>query len=187
MINLYDSQLIQILPEFLKNDAYIKALGYALDKQVRKLLDKCKMIEIWSNLNDADEKILDYLATELRTQYYSSNLDVETKRKLVANTFMWYKKAGTKTAVEELVSILFGEGEVKEWHEYGGSPHHFKIITSNPNITDDTIDKMNNVIGQIKRKTARLDSVEINLSATMEMFQGFALHTGTYITLRQEG
>ena len=187
MIKLYNSELIKILPEHLNKDAYVQAFGYALDKQICKLLDKCKCIEIWSNPSNVDEKLLDYIAAELKTQYYSTDLEVDIKRRLVANTMVFYKKAGTKKSVEELVSILFGEGEVKEWHEYGGNPHHFKVITSNTNITDDVIEKMNDIIKRIKRKTARLDSVEISLSAVMEMFQGFSLHTGTYISLRQEG
>lgn len=187
MISLYESELHQLLPEYLKKDLYVQAFSYAIDKQIRKLLERCKRIQIWSNLNEVDEYLLDYLAVELRTQYYSTELDAEIKRKLVSNTLLWYQKAGTVAAVEELVRVLFGEGSVKEWYEYEGLPHHFQISTTNPNITGDILYQMNFIIEQIKRKTAKLDTVEISLSAIMNAYYGFKMHTGTYVTLRQEG
>lgn len=187
MISLYDSKLIRILPENLKTDHQVQAFCYALDKQIKKILDRCKKIEIWSNLTEVDESLLDYLAEELRTQYYSTDLTVEVKRQLVANTLIWYQKAGTVAAIEELITALFGEGSVKEWYEYEGVPHHFKISTSNPAITGDALQQFNDIISQIKRKTAKLDTVEINLSAIMNQYYGFRLHTGTYHTYRQEG
>ncbi|WMJ88854.1 phage tail protein I [Anaerocolumna sp. MB42-C2] len=187
MIDLYESKLVDIVPPHTKCDPKVQAFCYAVDKQVQKILNRCKKIAIWSNLMEVDESLLDYLAAELRTQYYSTSLSVEIKRELVANTLIWYQKAGTVAAVEELVTTLFGEGKVNEWYDYDGSPHHFKIITSNPNITGDTIQEFRTVISQIKRKTAILDTVEIALSAVMNTYYGFFLHTGESITFRQEG
>ncbi len=186
MINLYESSLSSILPNYLKTDHQVNAFCYAIDNQIKKLLDKCKSLEIWSNLPDADEELLDYLAAELRTQYYTPNLNTEVKRNLVANTLIWYQKAGTVAAVEELVSALFGEGTISEWHDYDGLPHHFKIITTNPEITGDLLEKFNSVISQIKRITAILDAVEIAFSATIKTYYGFALHIHDSITVRQE-
>ena len=186
MISLYESELVSILPDYLKKDNHVKAFCYAVDKQVKKILDRCKSLEIWSNLPEVDETLLDYLAAELRTQYYSTDLSVDVKRNLIANTLIWYQKAGTVAAVDELVSAVFG-GEVSEWYEYGGDPHHFKIVTDNPNITGDSLQEFGDVISMIKRKTAILDSVEIALSAYMNIYYGFSLQTGDYITLRQEG
>ncbi len=187
MISLYESKLESILPGYFKNEIYAQAFCHAVDKQVQKILDRCKKIGIWSNLAEADESILDYLSAELRTQYYTNDLEVEVKRNLIANTLVWYQKAGTIKAIEELITAIFGEGQVHEWHEYEGKPHHFKISTPNPNITGDTLEEFNNIISRIKRKTAILDVVEISLNATMNTYYGFTIHIGDFISLKQEG
>lgn len=187
MINLYDSHLLDILPIHLKSDAHAQAFCYAVDNQVKKLLDRSKKIAIWSDLSNVDETLLDYLAVELRTQYYSPDLEVSVKRKLIENTLIWYEKAGTVFALEELITSVFGEGQEVEWYEYGGNPYHFKIVTTNPNITGDAIQLFDSIIEQIKRKTAVLDAVEIALNATMNTYYGFAIHIGDFIFLRQEG
>ena len=41
-------------------------------------------------------------------------MELEVKRGLVRNTLIWYMTSGTPAAVEELVAIVFGEGEVAE-------------------------------------------------------------------------
>ncbi len=187
MINLYESELASILPAFLKQDASAVSFCYAFDQQIKKLLDKMEIIKIWCNLSNADEALLDYLAAELRTQYYSSDLDVDIKRQLIANTLIWYQKAGTVAAVEELITTVFDSGKTQEWYDYNGEPHHFKVQTSNPHITPDDLQIFSDIIKNIKRKTAVLDAIEITLSATMNTYYGFKLQTGTYITLKQEG
>lgn len=160
MINLYESELIDILPDNLKSDMHIQAFCYAFDKQIRKIIDRSKRLEIWSNLYDVDERLLDYLAAELRTQYYSPDLDVDVKRKFVSNTLIWYQKAGTVAAVQELVETLFEEGKIAEWYDYGGLPHHFKVKVVNPLIDDNNLKNFYNIIKQVKRKTAILDAFE---------------------------
>lgn len=187
MINLYESELNKILPDFLKADVRVQAFCYAFDNQIKKILDRCKKIEIWSNLNNVDESLLDYLAAELRTQYYEKDLEVSVKRKLIANTLIWYQKAGTVSAVEELITVVFGEGKTEEWYEYNGEPHHFKILTGNPLISSNDLQKFNEIIEKVKRKTAILDAIEIVLTANMNTYYGFSLQTGSKIMLRQEG
>lgn len=95
----------------------MKALSYALQQSCRLLYKYSRRLYIYSNLDEQPEEIIDLLAMELRTQYYNGALDITTKRKLVKNTLIWHMTAGTPAAVEELVSIAFGEGEVKEWFE----------------------------------------------------------------------
>lgn len=187
MIDLYNSELIGILPSFLKQDPGAEAFCYALDRQIAKILNKIDIIKIWYNLSNADESLLDYLAAELRTQYYSTDLAVEVKQQLIANTLIWYQKAGTVAAVEELISTVFGSGKTQEWYEYNGEPHHFKVKTSNPYITPDDLQRFSEIIKNVKRRTAILDAVEIILTAAMNTYYGFKLQTGAYVNLKQEG
>lgn len=115
------------------------------------------------------------------------DLAIESLEREGVNARRWYQKAGTVAAVDELITTVFGEGKVSEWHQYNGLPHHFKIVTENPNITGDILQEFNDIISMIKRKTAILDAVEISLNAYMNQYYGVAISVGDYITLRQEG
>lgn len=161
MINIYDSQLKDIIPGNIKTDPKVQAFCYAFDQQIKKMIDITKKIEIWSNLSNVDEKLLDHLAVELRTQYYSTSLPIEVKRDLIKNTLSWYERSGTVAAVEELMTTAFGEGSIKEWHEYDGRPHYFKIITENSSTVDANSAVFLSMLDAIKRKTAKLESIEV--------------------------
>lgn len=130
MISYYDGQLTDIMPGNITKKPEVKALSYALQQACRLLYRYSQRLYIYSNLDEQPEEVIDLLASELRTQYYRSTLDLATKRRLVKNTLIWYMSAGTPQAVEELVAAVFGEGEVKEWYEYGDKPYYFKIATN---------------------------------------------------------
>lgn len=160
MISYYDGQLTDIMPGHLTNNAEIRALSFALQQACRLLYNYSQRVYIYSNLDIQPEEIVDILAQELRTQYYSSALDIQTKRNLVKNTLVWHMHAGTPAAVEELVRTVFGKGEVEEWFQYGGQPYNFKIITDTI-ITNDIIQKFGNLIKKVKNTRSHLEAITI--------------------------
>ena len=105
--------------------------------------------------------MLDILAAELRTHYYDETLPKEVKRKLVIDTIFRYKKAGTVEVVEELLSIIFGNGEIQEWFEYGGKPHHFRVKVESSLATGEKATEFLRLLEAIKRESSHLASVEI--------------------------
>lgn len=127
MISLYDSQILDVLPDSLKKDPHVQAISYALKRQNQKNLEYAKNINVLKNIDTLPEQIIDLMAAEYRTQYYSSELSLEVKRNLVKRTMLWHMRAGSTVAVEELVNTIFGYGKVEEWYEYQGEPYHFKI------------------------------------------------------------
>lgn len=161
MISYYDGQLTDIMPSNISRNPEVQALSYALQQSCRLLYQYSQKIYIYACLDEQPEKVIDLLAVELRTQYYSNTLDVETKRKLVKNTLIWYMSAGTPEAVEELVSTVFGEGEVKEWFEYGGQPYCFQIKTDAV-LTEHMADYFAKMIRRVKNARSHLDSIEIH-------------------------
>lgn len=126
MIKLYDSQLTDILPDSLKNDPGLQAISYALQKQNQKILTYLKAVKAIMTIDTLSKDVVDLMAAEYKTQYYSADLDLAIKRKLVKNTVLWHMKAGTTGCVEELVNTIFGYGNVEEWFDYEGEPYHFK-------------------------------------------------------------
>lgn len=128
MINFYDGEIKDILPANLMEDPAAQAFSYALREGTRLLNRYTQLCYMYCNIETAPNDVVDLLAKELRTQYYSDAMELNIKRNLVKNTLIWYMSAGTPGAVEELVEASFGDGEVKEWFEYGGKPYFFKVI-----------------------------------------------------------
>ena len=161
MISYYDGQLTDILPENITKKPEIRALSYALQQGCRLLYSYSRQLCVYSGSDSQPEEITDLLATELRTQYYNKSLDLNTKRQLVKNTLIWYEKAGTPEAVEELVATVFGEGKVEEWFEYGGKPYWFRIQTD-ALLTEDTAAYFSDMIRKVKNARSHMESIKIH-------------------------
>ena len=174
MISYYDGQITDILPGNITKKPEVKALSYALQQACRLLYRYSRRLYIYTSLDEQPEEVIDLLASELRTQYYRSTLDLDTKRRLVKNTLIWYMSAGTPQAVEELVGVVFGEGEVKEWYEYGDKPYYFKIVT-NAILTLEMNDFFSIMIRRVKNTRSHLRAIDIHRIVNHELFSGAAV------------
>ena len=165
MIKLYDSQISDILPEQLAYRPEVRALSYAIMKAMRRLIDYAEATSVYSMIDRASHKVLDMLAVELDTQYYSDTLDIEAKRRLIKGTLVWYMSAGTPSAVEELVAAVFGKGEVREWFEYGDDPYFFEILT-NARLTEDIVERFLSIIERVKNTRSHIRRILIERDVT---------------------
>ena len=171
MISYYDGQLTDIMPGNITKKPEVKALSYALQQACRLLYRYSRRLYIYSNLDEQPEEVIDLLASELRTQYYRSTLDLDTKQRLVKNTLIWYMSAGTPKAVEELVAAVFGEGEVKEWFEYGDDPFYFKVETKAV-LTAEMIDFFSEMIGRVKNTRSHIRALDIRRNLKQMLYTG---------------
>ena len=187
MNSIKDISLLQLMPSSIANDVTVRNLCKAIDGEVTKLNLAIDKLCILPNISQLDNNLLDILASQSDAPYYDVNLSLKQKREIVKNSINWHKKKGTVAAVEEVVSIIFGESSVEEWYQYGGEPHHFRIITTNINVNDDFINRFKSAAEHIKRKSSWLDDVIVLIASELKMYVGFALHTGETITIRQEG
>lgn len=176
MTKLYDSQIAQIMPDKLAEIPEVQALSYAIAKGVRRMLGYCSNISVYAEIDTMPEYALDLLAVELDTQYYDTDLDIESKRRLIKGTLVWYMGAGTPSAVEELVTAVFGEGEVSEWYEYGGEPYYFKILT-NAFLTPDLNEMFAKMIKRVKNARSHLEAIEIHRSLSAPVKLGVSCYT----------
>lgn len=174
MISYYDGQLTDILPGNITGKPEIRALSYALQQGCRLLYSYSQRLCIYSGSDSQPEEVTDLLASELRTQYYSNALDLDTKKQLVKNTLVWYEKAGTPEAVEELVATVFGEGKVEEWFEYGGKPYWFRIQTD-ALLTEDTTVYFSDMIRKVKNVRSHMESIKIHRIINLEICTGSGL------------
>ncbi|MBQ6091687.1 MAG: phage tail protein [Lachnospiraceae bacterium] len=161
MIELKDSQIAQITPDYFKEKTEVKCLSYALQKATQKLIKYCQSIGVFAMIDNASDEVLDLLAVELNTQYYDTSLDIQNKRDLIKGTLVWYQTSGTPSAVEELITAVFGEGKVEEWFEYGDSPYYFKIKT-NAQLTPDIVARFRKIIERVKNARSHMRNIEID-------------------------
>ena len=173
MISYYDGQLTDIFPSNISRNEEVQALSYALQQGTRLLYRYSQRLYIYDNLDGQPEEVIDLLASELRTQYYRSDMDLETKRRLVKNTLIWYMSAGTPAAVEELVTNVFGSGEVQEWFEYGGKPYCFRVSTD-VHMDPESMAEFSRMIRKVKNTRSHLDALEFNRNLRQQLYSGSA-------------
>lgn len=186
MIKLSESKITDILPSAVAEAKQIKALAYAVTQQIQAICVYADGASTYATVASVPEKVLDYLAIELRTPTYDETYSVKIKRELVQETLIFYTKMGTPSAVNQIIESVFGSGYITEWWEYDGDPYHFKATTTNPSITGDDVASFRAALESVKRLSAWLDEVVLELSteATM-MYVGTWLHTGDFITIQR--
>lgn len=160
MIRLQDGELADFLPVQMKNSTDMVCLSHALRKAAGRLLGYEKSAMVYNFIDSLPEQVLDVLAVEIRSPYYLDSMDLDTKRGIVKNTFLWHAKAGTPSAVEELLGVTFGEGEVKEWFEYGGKPYWFKVGTAGI-LTKDNAVYFSEMLQRVKNTRSHVQVLEI--------------------------
>lgn len=172
MINLYNSNITDILPKVFVEKPEVIALGYALNKAMQRLIDYCQNVSIYASIDTLPEDVLGLLAVELRTQYYDDTLSIEVKRDLIKNTLVWYMKTGTAASVQEAAETVFGNGEVVEWFDYDGEPYYFKVTTSNINSTDEMIQELTNIISTMKNVRSHLEEIVVEVMQQLKLYHG---------------
>lgn len=128
MIDFYDGQITDILPDNIKSDPLVEAMGYAISNAVKCIVEHAEKAGIYAVIDILDEETVDLLAVELRTKYYGQWLDLEEKRRMVKKTLLWYSRAGTLFTVKELTDFVFQDAEVEEWFQYASAPYLFRLL-----------------------------------------------------------
>lgn len=183
--DIYNTKLLDLLPPNLRSDPDIIAASQAVDAEFQILASKIKNVLTVADIDNACSEVVDNLAGQLHTNYYNSSLPLETRRKLAKNSIIQHMAGGTPSTVEELVTILFGDGEVEEWFDYNGSPYHFRVLTENSAVTGELADQFAKAVEAVKRRSTRLDSVIVTMSADIGIYVGNVIHTGDTIIVDQ--
>lgn len=172
----------QTSPEF-------QALSYTLQNAIIWVKEKAEQSRCYSNIDLLTEEVLDYLAVEMRTMYYSQDMTLEQKREIIKNTMKWYSKAGTPSAVEELIQAVFGEGKVTEWFNFQEGPYTpgtFDIETS-AQLTFDMIAKFNQIIKKVKNTRSHLRRIWVVRNSEQELYIGSAYTPIPHWRIEDEG
>ncbi len=172
----------QTSPEF-------QALSYSLQNAIILVKEKADRSRCFSGIDLLSEEVLDYLAVEMRTMYYSQDMSIEQKKEIIKNTMKWYSKAGTPSAVEELIQVVFGKGKVTEWFEYQEGPYTpgtFDIETS-AQLTFDMIAKFNQIIKKVKNTRSHLRRIWVVRESEQQLYLGAMPTMMPHWTIQDEG
>jgi len=184
MIKLVDYRTENALPAEMKTAERI-ALSYAFDQQKKKYFDRLNRVYIWANLECVSDDKLDFLAVENRVLFYSAEFTPDIKRKLITNAIYWYIKLGTRQAMEEFVTTVFGTGKVKEWFKYGGKPFFFKIWTD-ALITKENIELFMKIIHTVKNARSRFERIELDRQYWGDIYSAGYFRTQGRSSIREE-
>lgn len=161
---VYNIDFTRALPQTLKNDESIFAFGRVIAGELQENIRLSRLNIIYARIDELEEPLLDVLAHDFHVDWYDPDSPPEVKREIIKESVRVHKRLGTKYAVESVVRAYFGSGEVREWWEYGGEPHHFKIISGNPNITDEQAARFFHILEVVKRKSSWLETILITLT-----------------------
>lgn len=167
MIKLKDSLITDGLPDCISDEPRTQALAYAINRQLRKVLTYSDEARVYDGFRECPEVALDMIANELKIPLYKDAYDIETKRKMVANSFLYWCRMGTVYAMEQLCTDLFKDAKVTEWFDYEGEPGHFRIEVEGFKVTQADVNKFVKDLRRIKRLSAHLDSLGIKMNLNL--------------------
>jgi phage tail P2-like protein len=185
MTNIYNIKLLDLVPPNFKKDTDIIAASKAIDKEFISLVNSIKNVLTFADIDNVTPEVLDLLAWELHCDFYDNTLPIDVRREIVKNALIWHFTKGTPAAVEELMTTVFGDGQVLEWFEYGGQPYHFKVLTSNTDVTTAKLEEFTKALNSVKRKSTRLEAIEVTATDKMSLNLGMVVQIADYITIRQ--
>ena len=167
---VYDIDFTRLLPEPLKNDENMLALGRSIAGELQQNIRLARLTIIYPRIDELDEETLDTLARDLHVDWYSDTYSIDAKRAVIKSSVQIHKRLGTKFAVVKAIGDLFPKTEIQEWFEYGGTHHHFRIVLD---LTDakapGDLLQIVNAAKFYKRLSAHLEGILYQMSAVIEI------------------
>lgn len=168
-MELINSNMLELIPNFMKNDEAVKSLASSMDEVTKQLAPKIKLLSVWNTIDSMDAQQLDTLAQELFIPWYEKDAAVDIKRQIIKESDKIHATLGTKYAVERVANIYFGDAAVLEWFEYAGNPYCFVIQTYNQKIKNELANSFLKILNIVKRESAHLDRIEVMSDGLLEL------------------
>lgn len=160
MNDIYSTDFSEFLPGALRHDPKMIALARALTEQLLTVSGSMDNVLIYSRFEELPEDLVDILAYDMHVDWYDYSYPLQVKRDLVKNSVKVHKKMGTKYAMETALGSIWPKSEVEEWFNYGGEPHHFRVVCD---VTEDRITaslaQLVKAIRMYKRLSSHLDGI----------------------------
>ena len=156
--------LSEFLPSSLKADKKITAAAEALDIELEKLSAAIKNVLHLPRLDELESDILDHLAWQYHVDKYSSDFDLNVKRKMIRESIYLHRIKGTKAAVLLALKAFSERPEISEWFEYDGEPYFFRLTLRDLKDVGDDGETLFQVINDAKNVRSWLEQVTFDYS-----------------------
>ena len=174
--------LKKLLPISIAGDEKFQAIADACDAELEKVYENAEIPAILSRIDQLPEPVLDLLAWQFHIEGWELASSIDEKRALIKSAIELHRYKGTKWAIKKVLEALNLSGDIKEWFEYGGEPHHFKLTIS----VNRTLQNSNVVLTrELEEKLLELVSEYKNVRSWLEEFRvqagidtGFAVAGG---------
>jgi len=152
-------RVLDTLPQVLQEDATCFAIAQAIAGKLVKLSEDAEELRIYSAIDNLPESLLDILAVDLKIDWWRADDTLANKRDLVKTCWYVHRHLGTKSAIETAVAAFLGQGVVQEWFEYGGEPHHFRVVGAENSAVNEHFDEFMRLLTIVQRGSSVIDSV----------------------------
>lgn len=125
---LDDVSLLDILPGGLE----VKDEARAIDPQLRTINTDAPLI--YTRIDALSSGILDHIAAQYDVTVWRDDWLDNVKRSVLKTAIADKSRKGTVASVKNAVSSLGPAVSIKEWWQYGGEPHTFKIFVAQSEI-----------------------------------------------------
>lgn len=186
MIDIRDCEPCQIMPQIFRADEQVQAMSYALRETARMLLKKIDRATVYAGIDILPEQIIDLLAAEFRAQYYDTSMPLTEKRKAVKKALLWYRRAGTVSAVKELTNLVWRSesAQVQEWFAYESAPYLFRImLETDMSIDEEKIDAFLAALWKVKNTRSHLESIAFTRKVNHTLYIGAATRSSGHIII----
>lgn len=174
-LRLTDLEMRRLLPSWMQGDLPDLLLARGVDGTMSRVAPDLDLLSIWQALDSLPEAVLDELAWQLDIDWYDSGASVATKADLVLRSDLVHMRLGTVDALASVVASYFGVGRVREWFDYAGDPHHFKVFTTDPSVVEDqNLIRFLDMLGKVKRLSSKFDGVQVGLTGEQTVHAGVA-------------
>lgn len=167
------STFLSLPPNLQTTDS--DCLGYALDRQIKRMHKLAKQITVWSDLDNVDPKYYDSLAMTIQAPYYKSEYINKQKLGLIKSALLTRRNAGTIKAIEELLSHTLSAASFIPWYEYGGEPYFFRVTADSDEIDDGSMGEFIRKISAVKSARSIFDGIVIRSNIDNSMLNGIRL------------
>jgi phage tail P2-like protein len=129
MDNLFELELLKILPSSISDDANVQAIAKTLDPELQSVSRDIREALIISRIDELPESVIDLLAWQWHVDFYEPDFPLDVKRTLVKISIPWHRKKGTLWAVKKVLEDLGFVPTVTEWFDLpaGAKPHTFSV------------------------------------------------------------
>ena len=96
MIELHEVGLVEGLPPDVAKEPWVQILDAVFRERRKKELEAAERLKIYTDIDRADEAVLDILAVQFRVDWYDTSYPIETKRRIIKTALEVRRYCGTE-------------------------------------------------------------------------------------------